>query len=282
MGSFRDLISAEPDSGEHCELELVYATLLHNICMRHLEYMLTLCSKQFKLTMRQDELKGTAGKLAEDFHEATQRSLRNYIKQAAGQLMAEGGGNREAELEKLSISETMKKRVLRIELINGRMAALLKESVVDEGEDKTKMDKTRNTSRSDADSVGSSCDTSSFASTSVVEKLWSESNDDEETSTPVELRRVSIVIAVARSFLKLLSESAPTEIAVGHLQQLQLDSSYLRRHISKMAIFSSSDEHQLNVAVDQFLNTTVNRCAQPKLLDPAMVKEICDVEMIKK
>jgi hypothetical protein len=56
------------------------------------------------------------------------------------------------------------------------------------------------------------------------------------------------------------------------LEQLQVDCAFIRQRLWACV----GDEHMLNVSLEDVLTAAVNQCAQPKLLDPSVVRSICE------
>ncbi|KAF7636600.1 hypothetical protein Mgra_00003996 [Meloidogyne graminicola] len=121
----------------------------------------------------------------------------------------------------------------------------------------------------------------------IVERLWGDvddSNEGEEngegaieeflTNLKVEFRRDIIMNAIIRLLSLYLCDYVRSQpkFSRNGLEQLQVDCAYMRQ---KLWVYAG-DEHMLNISIEDVLTAAVNRCAQPKLLDPSVVRAICE------
>ncbi len=124
----------------------------------------------------------------------------------------------------------MKLRSERIHVVNGYLATLLGHTELDTAAS-SKRREGSDLQRAEAGSMASSCDSTSMASTTVVERLWSEADDTEQTLGSLELRRQCLLIAIVQEFLVRLVSDSEGEISQAEMHQLQMDVSFLKHYL---------------------------------------------------
>jgi hypothetical protein len=102
--------------------------------------------------------------------------------------------------------------------------------------------------------------------------MWADTVEEYAHPT-LEFKRHEIVGCIVdkclRAWLDFVRKQKFSRFGV---QQLQVDSFFQKQHLWKFVF----DEVLLNLLIDEALATAVNSCVDPKLLEPALVKEICD------
>ncbi|CAD5205665.1 unnamed protein product [Bursaphelenchus okinawaensis] len=106
----------------------------------------------------------------------------------------------------------------------------------------------------------------------ALERMWADAV--EEFAAPkLDFKRYSIIGCVIDKCLRLFLEWVrKNSFSRSGVQQIQVDSFYLKQTLWRFV----SDEMAMNVLIDEALTAAVNLCEDPKLLEPANVKEICN------
>ncbi|XP_065826361.1 vacuolar protein sorting-associated protein 51 homolog [Oscarella lobularis] len=105
---------------------------------------------------------------------------------------------------------------------------------------------------------------------SNIQKLFSERI---EIFSPVEFTRVSILTGIIKIVLKTLMECVRIKtFGKFGLQQIQVDSHYLQLYLWRFV----SDENIVLFLLDEVMNSAVNRCIEPLLMEPSIVEVICN------
>ncbi|KAI1731438.1 vps51/Vps67 domain-containing protein [Ditylenchus destructor] len=136
-----------------------------------------------------------------------------------------------------------------------------------------------------AASAASTYETASLNS-SIMERLWGDDSDEQSraegdggspktvlANMVLEFRRDSVLNAIVRVTLKHMAESVLQHtFSPNGLQQLQVDCGYIKHQLWQLVV----DEHVLNSLIEEIVTSAVNQCSQPKLLEPVVVREICE------
>lgn len=114
----------------------------------------------------------------------------------------------------------------------------------------------------------SNFDTGSISN--ALERMWA---DRVECSTVIEFSQESIMLAITKIGLRSLIESTRLSVFSSYgLQQIQVDCLFLKHKLWEWV----PDEHVLNCLYDDLISSAINQCDDPRLLDPAIAKRICE------
>ncbi|EDO35264.1 predicted protein, partial [Nematostella vectensis] len=105
---------------------------------------------------------------------------------------------------------------------------------------------------------------------SNIQKLFSEKI---EIFSAVEFSKVSVLTGIIKIALKTLLECMRLRtFGKFGLQQIQVDSHYLQLYLWRFV----SDENLVHFLLDEVVNSAVNRCVDPELMEASVVDVICE------
>ncbi|RDD38593.1 Vacuolar protein sorting-associated protein 51-like protein [Trichoplax sp. H2] len=105
---------------------------------------------------------------------------------------------------------------------------------------------------------------------SNIQKLFTERI---EIFSAVEFSKLSVMTGIVKIALKTFLECIRLRTFNKYgLQQIQVDTYYLYLHLWKFV----SDESIVSFLLDEVVNSTVNRCLEPLLMEQSIVEVICD------
>uniref|UniRef100_A0A0M3HWJ5 Vacuolar protein sorting-associated protein 51 homolog n=1 Tax=Ascaris lumbricoides TaxID=6252 RepID=A0A0M3HWJ5_ASCLU len=105
---------------------------------------------------------------------------------------------------------------------------------------------------------------------STLDKLWTERVD---FCANIEFNRTSVLTAIVSVALKSFAESVRLQtFSKFGLEQIQVDCYFLQQNLWRYI----SDEQITMSLLDEIISSAVHRSFDPKLMDPAIVKAICE------
>ncbi|XP_077296978.1 vacuolar protein sorting 51 [Arctopsyche grandis] len=105
---------------------------------------------------------------------------------------------------------------------------------------------------------------------SNINKLFSEKI---EIFSPVEPTKVSIMTGIVKISLKTFLECVRLRTYSRYgLQQMQVDIHYLQLYLWQYV----HDENLVHILLDEVLGSVINRCIDPRLMEPSVVEIICE------
>lgn len=105
---------------------------------------------------------------------------------------------------------------------------------------------------------------------SNINKLFSEKI---EIFSPVEPTKVSIMTGIVKISLKTFLECVRLRTYSRYgLQQMQVDIHYLQLYLWQYV----HDENLVHILLDEVLGSVINRCVDPRLMEPSVVEIICE------
>ncbi|CAK5099101.1 unnamed protein product [Meloidogyne enterolobii] len=295
-----DSLTENEEEGKGTEL-LILCALLRNLCLKHLEYLLELAQQQYRLNdfhfSNQYKLTNIETPTSQ-LQQIIEKLLRKYIQIANKCIFT---------FEWAECSETPQRvRTLIKHLVRSvaekdvDVAALLENDVFTASKERTPESSHGYYTMRRAASVASSVynnnnndNNSSLGGSSggIVERLWGDDDNDDTdgeennkngegaikeflANLKVEFRRDIVMNALIRLLSLYLCEfvRAQPKFSRNGLEQLQVDCAYMRQKLWAHA----GDEHMLNMSIEDVVTAAVNQCAQPKLLDPSVVRAICE------
>uniref|UniRef100_A0A914KVV8 Vacuolar protein sorting-associated protein 51 homolog n=1 Tax=Meloidogyne incognita TaxID=6306 RepID=A0A914KVV8_MELIC len=299
-----DSLTENEEEGKGTEL-LIFCALLRNLRLKHLEYLLELAQQQYRLNdfhfSNQYKLTNIETPTSQ-LQQLIEKLLRKYI-HVESLSLSKIANKCIFTFEWAECSETPQRvRTLIKHLVRSvaekdvDVAALLE----NDGFTASK-ERTPESSHGRAASVASSVynnnnnndNNSSLGGSSggIVERLWGDDDNDDTdgeennkngegaikeflANLKVEFRRDIVMNALIRLLSLSLCEfvRAQPKFSRNGLEQLQVDCAYMRQKLWAHA----GDEHMLNMSIEDVVTAAVNQCAQPKLLDPSVVRAICE------
>ncbi|KAK0429363.1 hypothetical protein QR680_011344 [Steinernema hermaphroditum] len=254
-------------------LMLVVAQFVYNTQGKSLAYIIDLCQEQFRLVGHRDRKSKKLTKteaITAKVQKGAEQLLKKYVDARAmelSQLIVNGVESRDwlACKEPRAVRSVMKRFVEHLE----NMDSLLKQ-IMDS--DATKKERTpesiRASSAARARNIHSTFDTGSLSST--LERMWTEKI---EIFEKVHFKRDSVLSAIVKMCLKSFLESVRLQTFGRYgLEQIQVDCYFLQQQLWKYV----SDEAVVTSMIDEIVSSVVHRSVQPKIMEPAAVKEICD------
>ncbi|KAH7728437.1 Protein VPS-51 a [Aphelenchoides avenae] len=272
VGSTRDLLEM-PTYSDRQEKEedvalmmLIYAQFLKNVRTKQLNYLLDLCQEQYRLSERKQSKVTSQDSLQNEVGTAADNLLRKYVTakgSSIGQILVSSMESRDwLNCSKpQSVRAAVKRVVEYVEKADHQIRLFV--------DDCTKKERTPDSVRSASSrrGPGGSYDTSSLSS--ALEKLWVERSE----ATSLDFKHDSILEAIVRFVLKCMVDASRQQFfSANGFEQIQIDCYYLKQRLWKFV----PDEHVLNSLIDEVISSSVNQCSEPKILDPATVKDICD------
>ncbi|KAI1718089.1 vps51/Vps67 domain-containing protein [Ditylenchus destructor] len=297
VGSVQDMnLLIENKNGTHYTMEaspntasifLILSLFLRNLQAKQLNYLMDLCQEQFKLTERKgDSLTDRDQLVNQTLKIFVEKLLRNYAEIQCTTLMQIVDKNISSFDWSECASSPRSVRLLTKHL-HYCFANIDKELSLFISEGSIKKEQTPDSLRSGrrAASAASTYETASLNS-SIMERLWGDDSDEQSraegdggspktvlANMVLEFRRDSVLNAIVRVTLKHMAESVLQHtFSPNGLQQLQVDCGYLKHQLWQLVV----DEHVLNSLIEEIVTSAVNQCSQPKLLEPVVVREICE------
>ncbi|KAL3103113.1 hypothetical protein niasHS_002299 [Heterodera schachtii] len=279
---------AQNTAGKAIEL-VILATFVRNLHLKHLQYLMELCSEQYRLSEfaaehlqekslthiddLNDALKATANALLRKFVQ-TESSELNQVAKRSIELFE---WNECADSPR-NIRPLVKHLVHSVEEIHRDLCVFMDDGGLAKLKERTSDSLRGYASMRRATSAASSVfnDASSVSSGGIVERLWGDTETPEEgagTSSPetlatmaMEFRRDIVMGAIVRLILRAFCDFVRVQKFSRHgFEQLQVDFAYVRQKLW----YFVADEHMLNTCIEDIVTAAVNQCAQPKLLDPS-------------
>nr|CAD2167217.1 unnamed protein product [Meloidogyne enterolobii] len=304
-----DSLTENEEEGKGTEL-LIFCALLRNLRLKHLEYLLELAQQQYRLNdfhfSNQYKLSNIETPTSQ-LQQLIEKLLRKYI-QVESLSLSKIANKCIFTFEWAECSETPQRvRTLIKHLVRSvaekdvDVAALLENDGFTASKERTPESSHGYYTMRRAASVASSVynnnnnndNNSSLGGSSggIVERLWGDDDNDDTdgeennkngegaikeflANLKVEFRRDVVMNALIRLLSLYLCEfvRAQPKFSRNGLEQLQVDCAYMRQKLWAHA----GDEHMLNMSIEDVVTAAVNQCAQPKLLDPSVVRTICE------
>uniref|UniRef100_A0A1I8BTD2 Vacuolar protein sorting-associated protein 51 homolog n=1 Tax=Meloidogyne hapla TaxID=6305 RepID=A0A1I8BTD2_MELHA len=313
IGSIQDLstninlrinsLTENEEEGKGTEL-LILCALLRNLRLKHLEYLLELAQQQYRLSefhfSNQYKLTNIETP-TNQLQETIEKLLRKYV-QIESLALSKISNKCISTFEWAECSETPQRvRTLIKHLVRSvaekdvDLAALMENDGFTSTKERTPESShgyyTMRRAASAASSVynNNNDNNSSLGGSDggIVERLWGDDDTEGEENKNVEgakeefLKNLKVEFRrdiIMNALIRLLSLSlceyvrAQPKFSRNGLEQLQVDCAYMRQKLWAHA----GDEHMLNMSIEDVVTAAVNQCAQPKLLDPSVVRAICE------
>jgi hypothetical protein len=274
IASVRDLIrlgldyaGAESVFSKNATYLLIYAQFLRSIKAKHLNYLMDLCQEQYRLNEGNSaEITQHETVLAE-VSEAAENVLKRYVHvqgSLIGQLLTSSVESRnwmDNQFEPKSVRAVAQRVVEYVEKTDQQIRTFM--------DDNTKKERTPDSTRSTSSrkAVSSSYDTSSLSS--ALEKLWIERSE----KASLDFKHDLVLSALIQFFLKSFVEAVRLQFySTNGFAQIQIDCYYLKQELWKYI----ADEHILHSLIDDVITAAVSQCDNPKILDPSLIKELCN------
>ncbi|VBB32580.1 unnamed protein product [Acanthocheilonema viteae] len=237
---------------------IILAQLFINIESHSVVYIMNLCQEQFRLVAEKE--KGEKSRLS------SVEKVRVRLRTAAYELLKYYVLIRSIEsrdwlncVEPTAVRPAVKHFIDDLASINSTIKPFM-----DEGTRKERLLES-NSSRSHSRRTFDTCSISS-----TLDKLWSERID---FCTNVEFNRMSVLTAIVNVALKSFLECVRLQIFSRFgLQQIQVDCCFLRQNLWHYL----SDEQIALSLIDEIVSSAVHRSIDPKLMEPSVVKALCN------
>uniref|UniRef100_A0A914GUI7 Vacuolar protein sorting-associated protein 51 homolog n=1 Tax=Globodera rostochiensis TaxID=31243 RepID=A0A914GUI7_GLORO len=288
----------EQATGKAVEL-VVLATFLRNLHLKHLEYLMELCQEQYRLSEfaaeQQTHSLTPIGDLANPLKRTVDDLLRKYVEAQSKELIQLAG--RSIELfdwngcteSPRHVRSLVKHLALSVEEMNRDLCTFMDDGGLAKLKERTPDSLRGYATMRRAASAASSVynDASSVSSGGIVERLWGDTETPEEgvgilsaetvATMTMEFRRDVVMGAIVRLLLLAFCDFVRAQkFSRQGFEQLQVDCAYVRQRLW----YFVADEHMLNTCIEDIVTAAVNQCAQPKLLDPAIVDLIVAFESV--
>ncbi|CAD5208507.1 unnamed protein product [Bursaphelenchus xylophilus] len=248
------------------DANLILGIFLHGITKKNLKYLMDLCQEQYKITEEvADALLTRPPAIIELIEEAALKVLARFAEQTGEGFFESFHSNSAswptAKGSPNQVREETKGLVREVQALDENLQVLM--------DDSTKKERTPDSIRSLSQRRVHSMNNQDALS-GALERMWADAV--EEFAAPkLEFKRYSIIGCVLDKCLRLYLEWVrKTNFSRAGVQQVQVDSFYLKQTLWRFV----SDEMAMNVLIDEALTAAVNLCEDPKLLEPAAVKEI--------
>ncbi|KAL3999002.1 Vps51/Vps67 family protein [Acanthocheilonema viteae] len=247
---------------------IILAQLFINIESHSVVYIMNLCQEQFRLVAEKE--KGEKSRLS------SVEKVRVRLRTAAYELL-----KYYVYLQGINTSEVLIRSIESRDWLNCVEPTAVRPAVkhfiddlasinstikpfMDEGTRKERLLES-NSSRSHSRRTFDTCSISS-----TLDKLWSERID---FCTNVEFNRMSVLTAIVNVALKSFLECVRLQIFSRFgLQQIQVDCCFLRQNLWHYL----SDEQIALSLIDEIVSSAVHRSIDPKLMEPSVVKALCN------
>ncbi|KAE9556197.1 hypothetical protein FO519_000536 [Halicephalobus sp. NKZ332] len=263
----KEIISQSAEkSGPSGQGYLAYAQFLNTTQKKHISYLIDLCQEQFKLINRTSELTPPAA-VIDRLESIAKVVLKGYSDFAASEMSRLCDNYIKAyDWQKNEIPKTIAKEIKTVLKHVKGVSVTTSVFLSDSPRKERSPELCRNITPRHGPS--SNFDTGSISS--ALERMWA---DRIESSTVVEFKQESIMLAVTKIGLRSLIESTRLRVfSCCGLQQIQVDCLYLKHKLWDYV----PDEHVLNCLYDDLVSSAINQCNDPRLLDPATAKKICE------
>ncbi|KAI6182592.1 Vacuolar protein sorting-associated protein 51-like protein [Aphelenchoides bicaudatus] len=272
VGGLQDLCALIDDKALWPEvledLDLIYSIFLHQLTKKNLKYLMDLAQEQYKISEEVAEsLLTRSPELIKLVSEAALKKLEVYVNKKSGpfykMLEVEDSNWLEISTTPVSVRRQIVNFIAAVQKLDHQLQMLL--------DDSTKKERTPESIRNSR-KYNFKPPTSQLTNQSSLEKMWSDTV--EEFGLPVlEFKRHAIIGCVVDKCLRLFLEwIRQQKFSRPGVQQLQIDCFFQKQYLWKHV----TDEISITFLIDEFLTTAVNLCSNPQLLEPTIVKQICD------
>ncbi|CAH3122940.1 unnamed protein product [Pocillopora meandrina] len=256
--------------------------LLSRLCLDFQEstisYMLSLTDEQFPVDeeLGRGSLTTSVSDLATEARHIAQSLLNHYVRMQGltiSQMIRKSVETRDwlNTIEPRNVRAVMKRIVEDVTAIDTQVGQLYEEGVHKaHSSDSSKFTYTYPTkpSRSQWSYTASTAFDSSLLSN--IQKLFSERI---EIFSSVEFSKVSVLTGIVKIGLKTVLECVRLRTFGKYgLQQIQVDTHYLQMYLWRFV----SDENLVHFMLEEVVNSTVNRCLSPELMEPSVIEVICE------
>jgi len=256
--------------------------LLSRLCLDFQEstisYVLSLTDEQFPVDeeLGRGSLTTSVSDLATEARQISQCLLNHYVRLQGltiSQMIRKSVETRDwlNTIEPRNVRAVMKRIVEDVTAIDTQVGQLYEEGVRKaHSSDSSKFTYTypSKPSRNQWSYTASTAFDSSLLSN--IQKLFSERI---EIFSSVEFSKVSVLTGIVKIGLKTLLECVRLRTFGKYgLQQIQVDTHYLQMYLWRFV----SDENLVHFMLEEVVNSTVNRCLSPELMEPSVIEVICE------
>ncbi|KAL9983794.1 hypothetical protein ACROYT_G006024 [Oculina patagonica] len=256
--------------------------LLSRLCLDFQEstisYVLSLTDEQFPVDeeLGRGSLTTSVSDLATEARHIAQSLLNHYVRMQGltiSQMIRKSVETRDwlNTIEPRNVRAVMKRIVEDVTAIDTQVGQLYEEGVRKaHSSDSSKFTYTypSKPSRNQWSYTASTAFDSSLLSN--IQKLFSERI---EIFSSVEFSKVSMLTGIVKIGLKTLLECVRLRTFGKYgLQQIQVDTHYLQMYLWRFV----SDENLVHFMLEEVVNSTVNRCLSPELMEPSVIEVICE------
>uniref|UniRef100_A0A1B6D733 Vacuolar protein sorting-associated protein 51 homolog n=2 Tax=Clastoptera arizonana TaxID=38151 RepID=A0A1B6D733_9HEMI len=236
----------------------------------NINYLLKLTDKLFELDTKDEQVLINEEEMCIGMRNAAQNLLTHYVRLqglAISQMLRKSVETKDwlHSLEPRTVRAVMKRVMEEIAAVETQVGMLFEEG----SQTELSSDSSRKTHSKYLRSTPSNWSSHSLAG-SHVHKLFSEKI---EIMSPVEFSKMSILAGVIKISLKTLLECVRLRTFSRYgLQQLQVDTHYLQLYLWRFV----ADENLIHFFLDEVLNSAMNRCLDPVLMEQSVVEIICE------